>query len=981
MLDPYAVIANGDPSQLHLSSKRLLVSSLRRIAETDPYFRRSDAWRRFYATGLFTPDLADDLKPLLTAPDDGSHLRHLILELLHDAPVVPHLTTELHAIVRDAAADAGARHLAWRCLATANTNASAAADVAALVAEATSDSLRLAAEIAADDRGRSLSIDQFVAFFRALAVPVPGKAGTFDTHRPTNAARIVADSLDRLTITTVLDWLTATITCTCPARTRLPCGCRARISAIASVLIDRAYRLEPIRDAGQLWRWVLNLRFDRVIDGEASRGLRADDATRRTVQQLARASASSSTDLRDTIFKLNMGHFHPGLGFTAGDIDVFVDRAFDADDVDAWTWFAPPHKHYARTKGPDPFRARIRRQALLKPAFARVWFDLNRRWRQQVREQRFSPRWLRQRRINEARAADQNRAHLIANRGAIEQGKFACWNYQFAQACLHFPEQIPDIVDDPATLERALDATSRRPVEQVPTLAQLASNQGRAAAEVLHAACLLRFRSTGSLANIDPVILAAAKTDAFQFPGYAEGEFDRFEAELDAQLFRTPADVEAFARAFIAPSLADPSSATPHLWWLKSKLAFATVRTKLARDWLEAYPDASQNALDTLFDIAAAADPAWTLTHIQQQCSRVLSFQRPLTPEQAKLRAFWFLRHFFFATHDRDAIWTTVLSNPDGIFAIDRHAGWLHSDAYPHWPSPTADKIYRVFDAYVAIWPRVPLPDSWGRGSPPGETAYRTLSQCIWMIERDPDTARALAVLETMLADQRFSGFLPVLRSLKANLLRKTALTGFVPPAPQAITSLLDQRTVATVEDLRALFVEEIEALQVWLHGTETKPLAMFWPGGRRVDENTARDRIVDQLQHRFKALDASVAIEHFIQGNRCDITAAKMFDGRRALLVCEVKGQWHSDLFIAAAAQLDARYAIHPDAAQQGVYLVLWFGPDHNVAGRKNAAISSPAELKAAIIAEMPQDLLPFVDVVVLDLEPHSASHAALSE
>ena len=71
-LDPYAVLANGDPSQLEHSSKRLLINRLKEIETQDPYFRRGDFWRRFSVAGFFTPDVLDEIKPLLTSGSDGA---------------------------------------------------------------------------------------------------------------------------------------------------------------------------------------------------------------------------------------------------------------------------------------------------------------------------------------------------------------------------------------------------------------------------------------------------------------------------------------------------------------------------------------------------------------------------------------------------------------------------------------------------------------------------------------------------------------------------------------------------------------------------------------------------------------------------------------------------------------------------------------------------------------------------------------------
>ncbi|CAN7652093.1 hypothetical protein LJR235_005017 [Pararhizobium sp. LjRoot235] len=187
---------------------------------------------------------------------------------------------------------------------------------------------------------------------------------------------------------------------------------------------------------------------------------------------------------------------------------------------------------------------------------------------------------------------------------------------------------------------------------------------------------------------------------------------------------------------------------------------------------------------------------------------------------------------------------------------------------------------------------------------------------------------------------------------------------------PSEINRLLDANEVASVEDLRALMVQELAEVQKWLKGSETDPLGTFYSGGTRVDENTARNRIVDRLQGRMTALGLSVVIERHMAGsNRCDITASAVLEGANRLLVTEVKGQWNKELSTAASVQLDQRYAIHSDAARQGVYLVLWYGNREKVAGLADPTITTPAELRDSILSEMPDELRRRVDVVVLDL------------
>jgi hypothetical protein len=104
-------------------------------------------------------------------------------------------------------------------------------------------------------------------------------------------------------------------------------------------------------------------------------------------------------------------------------------------------------------------------------------------------------------------------------------------------------------------------------------------------------------------------------------------------------------------------------------------------------------------------------------------------------------------------------------------------------------------------------------------------------------------------------------------------------------------------------------------------------------------------------------------------QGNRCDITVATLVTGQRRLLVIEVKGQWNRELFTAAEAQLHDKYAIHPDAAEQGIFLVLWFGGNETIAGRRDVSISGAEELAVRIAERVPDDLRKRLDIIVLDL------------
>lgn len=509
-----------------------------------------------------------------------------------------------------------------------------------------------------------------------------------------------------------------------------------------------------------------------------------------------------------------------------------------------------------------------------------------------------------------------------------------------------------EFIADPRTADLALLNCFAMLDRHVPSLADLAQNRLRVT-HVLHAACLATYREVGNLEGISRKVLRAVKTEACVSSGIPKEEAEAFEAEIDRLIFLAPADAENFARELIEPQLLKPSDAPTDVDWLRYKEAFKPLRPSLSLEWLTLYPDMPEHARGTLFDICAAhADRTQLNALIAARCSKL---PETTSTETEKAKAFWFLRALFFLPDPPPEVWAYLGNDPEAIFAIEHRAGRFARDESTGWPSLSAEKVYRILDIYVGVWPKVHLPSSHGTGSPPGETAYRFLTEVIYAIGRD-EPGRSMPVLDKILGDDRFANFHIEALSLKAAALRKSALQNFRPPSPEAVVSLLDHNRIATVEDLRALLLEELSVYETWLRNAETNPLDVFYPGGKRLGENDARNRIVEDISGRLTSRNLSISIEHHMaNANRCDTTAAAMVDGRRRLLVIEVKGQWHSELYSAASAQLHERYSVHPDAEMQGIYLVLWFGGGETVAARCDPSISTPGDLYERIAQAMP--------------------------
>ncbi len=167
-LDPYAVLANGDPSQLDATSKRLLVKRLKDIEENDPYFRRGDFWRRFSVFGFFTPEVVGEIKPLLSRESDG-HLRDLILEMLDGSPAIKHLNDQLRALLLAPQESENTRFLALNCLLGQRESYAHQIDTAVLVFEASQTSLKLVAKIIEKRDPKTFSDQHLLGYFRVCA--------------------------------------------------------------------------------------------------------------------------------------------------------------------------------------------------------------------------------------------------------------------------------------------------------------------------------------------------------------------------------------------------------------------------------------------------------------------------------------------------------------------------------------------------------------------------------------------------------------------------------------------------------------------------------------------------------------------------------------------------------------------------------------------------------------------------------------------
>lgn len=983
-LDPYAVLANGDPSQLEPSSKRLLIGRLKGVEAKDPYFRRGDSWRRFSAAGFFSQDVINEIKPLLARESDG-HLRDLILELLAGSPANAHLTTELRQLVLNMDETEPTRLLASRCLLDLESH-DHRADLAVLVSEASHTSLKIAVEIIKYLGQKTFASAYLADFFRTCSTLYPAQHKPFE--RPIGARyflkRFVED-LEPDSLQWLLDDLSSDLSCKC-GKEYYACDCRVSISKIIGLILDRYFEVSTAPfDAVRIWKWLENLNFhDQPANyGKAVEVLKNDEKLRNEILTHAFGKLTDSEEIFRTRIEKFEIHSHSGLQLQSRDQKFLVDLAFESDNPTLWVSFiAAHHRYQSKTeKGSNPLRRSMREQALEKAPFMREWIKSNRVYADLVQRNKM-PRYRRTRRIKRRQLQQSNirlanLQFLRDNRELIESGRHWKCLIHFSELVLMDPEEIEPSVGDEELVRNALRNCVDFIDSSIPGLSKLA--ELKCAGETLHAemvlfaACLEIMRADGSLKSIDSRLLTALRTNVdMSYSGVSPKEREAIKEEIDRLIFSSKADSENFLREYVEPQLNQTNFAHPDVWLLRGDDAFSDLRASISTEWLRSFPELQMGPLDTLFEIAAEFSDRDELQKIiLERCDKFMSdWPNPTGDESLEQkRIFWFVRAFYFLDNTPTVYWDWLQSDKNSVFPLSDRSGRFSYGGHSYWPKLTASKIEAVLNAFIDKWPKVDLPGHWGTESPRGERAYRFLTDLVGSIDSD-ESKDAVLIIDRLLADSRFADMYNDLKSIRASKIRKNALRDFAPPLPEEIVNRLDRNMVVNVEGLRQLVIQELQDFQKAIDGGEFNSADRFYDGDKRLGEVRATEIIAERLNLRLEPQGIAITPEHQLKSaNRSDFTATKFIGGKRRLLVTEVKGQWHKELYTAAVAQLYDRYSIHPDAEQQGIYLVIWFGPGEQVAGLKNKTINTAQELKTSIEQTLPPELVGLIDVFVLDV------------
>lgn len=979
-LDPYAILSNGDPALLLPCSKKKLLSKLKVLNQEDPYFRRSDRWRSFSISGFFTDELLDELKSLLSPDNSDGDLQGLLLELLIDSPIVSKLTNELKSIVCNVSFKSKyIRRLAGKCL--AKIKESNYREIWEYLIEARDNtSLAIVADMMAKSN-TEFEIDDYIKFLRICSDLYPTDYRIESVIGERFFIKRFIQKLSFALVVPLLNELSANLSCSC--QRKYNCQCRVGISKIISMLLDRYFELvqEPW-DPEKIWEWTKNLYFQNAATKKESLSIKIlseNDELRQNIIRIAFGNIFDYKSIYETIFYI-FERGHSGLNFQLQDYKYIVDLAFDTDNVELWSNFMARHNFYGH-KGPNQLRQYMRMQALEKNAFLRVWYRKNiedkKSYKRNIyrysRKKRYRERNKKQRNIRY-----KNIKYIQENRSLIESGKHFGYLFKFSEIILLEPNKIIEEFGDEQLVRNALYNCLDYIQPNIPSLSKLAELQCQSKSLnlefILYAACLEILKRDGTLNSVSAEILTALRTNLSSYwLGVNFDDRDRLKQEVDRCLFSNPADAENFLRKYIEPQLACMECKSSQVNWLADDETFKFLQTTLPLEWLEDFPDMNFSAQKELLKLAIQFGDREKLKEIvQQYCENLLNINPTLEEEDIKSkRNFWFAHAFYLLDENYEIFWQELIKDVNSIFISEEHFGSFGD--YTRWIMLSPVKIELILNAFIEQWEEVDLPTSYGSGSPDSEKAYRFLCGLISKLEGIYED-NLVPVIERLLQDARYIKFHTSLRSIRFNYLCKLAIQDFQMPTADQVANFLERNEIISVENLRAVILEELRNYQKDLDGHDITTKSIFYHGEiniqNRVDENTATQRIAERLRLRLENQQVNIMREGYMKdNNRCDLVFSKLINGKTKILPVEVKGQWHPKLYSAFDSQLERLYTIHPDADGQGIYLVLWFGKDEMVAKLKKHKINNAKELYLEIQKQMSEELKKRLDVFVLDL------------
>jgi hypothetical protein len=468
------------------------------------------------------------------------------------------------------------------------------------------------------------------------------------------------------------------------------------------------------------------------------------------------------------------------------------------------------------------------------------------------------------------------------------------------------------------------------------------------------------FRQT--LSGVDAKTAAAALAAWWEYSDFNSNHLGgETEHQLEDIVFSSEQSIEDFLSAVIEPRVGAGQQHVPGLYRIARENRFILAVSKLALKWLTNYPAANASVQLELLQMAIEHSPS---RDVQNLVRRKLSENQDAETE---IQRIWMAAAFLVDFSNSEEVFAKFFnSDRDHLWSLREMVRPDRSERRVIKPV-SIQQLEFVVRTFADKWPPVRHPSSsWGDTHPWNATEF--IRGCINAIGSN-STGDASASLDRLISVPGVEPYLDQLKHVRAQQLRLRRDTEFRVPAFGEVKQTLSNGLPGSIDDLKSMVLDRLETIQDYLRNGDTDAWEAFWINDKPKDENTCRDRLLDQLRPRLPREVNFLPEITMPEANRADIVVIYREYG----LPIEIKGQWHRKVWNAADVQLIEKYARDWRADDRGIYLVLWFGnvPRKNLPKHPDGLPppSSPEALRQMLLNGLLPAELAGIDVFVLDV------------